>query len=98
MYCIAEQLCKDDKYAGTINGVSISPKKSFCILKIWNSNCEINSNSLIADIKHLNKDETLYSNHEFNIKKDTNKNKKKSYNFEDGFTRVRGGGRNKFRY
>ena len=100
MYCIAEQICSIDSDSVTINGVSISPKKNFCILKIWNSNSSIKSNSILSDIKFLNKEETLYSNHEYNIKKDQNKAKKKSYDFQNNdFTKVRNaGGGNKFRY
>lgn len=40
-----------------INGVSISPKKNFNIIKIWNSNAENFNN--IKDIKLLVKDQTI---------------------------------------
>ena len=104
MYCIAEQICTNEKLVNTINGVSISPKKSFCILKIWNSDSSLNSCDLLSNIKYLNKSETLYSNHEFNIKKDHNKNnrnyrKKKQYTFDDeGFQTVNKNKKNRFRY
>ena len=37
-----------------VNGVSISPKKNFNIIKIWNTNAE--TFNKITDIKHLVKD------------------------------------------
>lgn len=40
-----------------INGVSISPKKNFNIIKIWNSNAEVFNN--IKDIKLLVKDQKV---------------------------------------
>ena len=33
-----ETLCVDTKYNTSINGITISPKKNFCIIKIWLNN------------------------------------------------------------
>ena len=58
----------------TINGISISPKKNFCIVKIWNrSSSERDVKTLSDEIKFLNIDECLYSSHNDNIKKDKDK-------------------------
>ena len=34
-----ETLAIDKKYNSKINGITISPKKNFCIIKIWMSSC-----------------------------------------------------------
>ena len=40
---VNETLLKEEKHnmADIVNGISISPKKHFCIVKIWLKNCEI---------------------------------------------------------
>jgi len=47
MYLCSELLLEDKNLFSKINGISISPKKSFCILKIWNNESEYNSVDLI---------------------------------------------------
>lgn len=43
-YCLAgESLAKDKKIQSGLNGISISPKKNFCIIKLWLSDIEITS-------------------------------------------------------
>ena len=41
---VGESLFKDKKSKSQINGITISPKKNFCIVKIWLNNC-LNQNS-----------------------------------------------------
>jgi len=41
---VGESLLKDQNSKSKINGITISPKKSFCIVKIWLNNCS-NQNS-----------------------------------------------------
>lgn len=80
MYMIGECITRDEKDIMDINGISISPKKNFCILKIWNKDCNISSNNILSkNIKFLNMEDVLYSNHENNIQKDNIKFKKDSY-------------------
>ena len=43
-----ESLSDDAKFNKNIMGISISPKKGFCILKVWMTNCEFQSPSKIA--------------------------------------------------
>ena len=58
-----------------INGISISPKKNFCIIKIWNNDSEECDTSLLSDeLKNfLDIDEVKYSSHNKNIKRDRDK-------------------------
>lgn len=46
-----------------ITGLSISPKKNFCILKIWLKDCEITDNKQINEIEHLDSDGVLFKKH-----------------------------------
>ena len=80
MYMIGECITLDEKNIMDINGISISPKKNFCILKIWNKDCNICSKNILSkNLKFLNMEDVLYSNHENNIQKDNVKFKKDSY-------------------
>lgn len=44
-----------------INGISISPKKGFCVIKIWNNNSSKDNKKLLnKNISYLNTETTLY--------------------------------------
>lgn len=47
MYLCCELILNNKNFLEKINGISISPKKSFCILKIWNNDSNVNSVDLI---------------------------------------------------
>lgn len=42
-----ESLSNNIKLQKTLNGITISPKKNFCILKVWTSTCEFQDPKLI---------------------------------------------------
>lgn len=44
-----------------INGISISPKLNFCILKIWMCNTTVQDPTIIVDIPNLTKDGCLFN-------------------------------------
>lgn len=46
-----------------INGLSISPKKSFCIVKIWNNDKNINNKSLLNKKMKIPFDSCIYKTH-----------------------------------
>lgn len=46
-----------------LNGISISPKKLFCILKIWNNDSSYSNKNNISTISNLNKDNCIYKSH-----------------------------------
>ena len=59
MYTVSENLSKKNEY---ITGISISPKKGFCIVKIWNSNSSYCENSqLTTQIDNLVHEQSLYT-------------------------------------
>ena len=80
MYSLGESLMKEPNYSKTINGISISPKRSFSILKIWNRNVKINESSLLNSVEGLNMNEIIYKPHVESIDKDREKRLNKQKN------------------
>ena len=63
-YClVGETLAVDKKILETINGITISPKKSFCIIKIWISDCKYQDPQQIKRIGSLNPHGCLFKGH-----------------------------------
>jgi len=58
---ILSQNITKDRSNDMINGISVSPKKSFCIVKIWNSDSTKNSKELLTD--KINTDQCIYRAH-----------------------------------
>jgi hypothetical protein len=46
-----------------INGITISPKKNFCIIKIWLENCNYNNPDIITEIDGITKHGCLFKKH-----------------------------------
>jgi hypothetical protein len=44
---MGESLSNNKKLQGNINGITISPKKNFCVIKIWLASCEYQDASQI---------------------------------------------------
>jgi hypothetical protein len=64
-YCVCgESLCRNPDHSKHINGITISPKKNFCIIKIWMSNCENIDPNTISNIPNLSKQGCLFKKHE----------------------------------
>ena len=60
---IGETLVNDNAILGTINGITISPKKNFCIIKIWLSTCNYQNPSIIRKITDLSSFGCLFKKH-----------------------------------
>ena len=58
-----ETLCKDVKDSQSLNGITISPKKNFCIVKIWLSNCNLQDPNKIMDIPNLSTQGCIFKKH-----------------------------------
>lgn len=50
----------NEEFEQSINGISISPKKAFCIIKLWMKDCKQTDVSPVVDIKGLNKDGCIF--------------------------------------
>lgn len=59
-----ESLCYDSSIVKNINGITISPKKHFCIIKIWVNNCDYKDPNIFIDINNLQKQGCLFKKHE----------------------------------
>jgi hypothetical protein len=47
-----------------INGITISPKRNFCIIKIWLSDCSMQNPSSIVPLDNLTKLGCLFKKHQ----------------------------------
>jgi hypothetical protein len=56
-------LCENPSYAKYLNGITISPKKNFCILKIWLNTTLYQDPSIIATIPNLTKHGAQFRKH-----------------------------------
>jgi hypothetical protein len=59
-----ETLVIDKNYSGSINGITISPKKNFCIIKIWLDTCNVQDPNVLTPISLLSKQGCLFKKHE----------------------------------
>lgn len=59
-----EKLCVDPNHNKHINGITISPKKNFCIIKIWLDTSLYQDPNIIVQIQNLLKQGCLFKKHE----------------------------------
>jgi len=70
-FTVGETICHNTLESLQVNGISISPKKNFCIIKIWNNNYKHSDIKLLSDkLSFLNMNEVIYSTHTNNIERD----------------------------
>lgn len=62
-YVLLGETLTKETLSNTITGITISPKKNFCIIKIWISNCDNTQPSILTDIDGLNKSTCLFKKH-----------------------------------
>ena len=58
-----ETLSSNYNLLNTINGITVSPKKSFCILKIWTSTIEFQNIKDITEIDGVSFQGCLFKKH-----------------------------------
>jgi len=58
-----ETLSSNPKYSPLINGITVSPKKSFCIIKIWMIDMSMQDGGVIIDIPNLTKHGVAFKAH-----------------------------------
>jgi hypothetical protein len=56
-------LCKNPAHESNIMGMTISPKKNFCILKIWMTDCSLQDVDILADTPFLAKNKCIFKQH-----------------------------------
>ena len=61
---IGESISNNVSFVNSITGVTISPKKNFCIVKIWMTNCDHQDPKMVtSDLKHLVPQGCLFKKH-----------------------------------
>jgi hypothetical protein len=50
---VGETLTADKNLRQNINGITISPKKNFCIIKIWLANCDYQNPAVITELPSI---------------------------------------------
>jgi hypothetical protein len=63
-YLCGESICDKSEHCTHVNGITISPKKNFCIIKIWLSNTNLQDPGCIVSIPNLSKQGCLFKKHE----------------------------------
>ena len=48
-----ETITNDSNLSNIVNGITISPKKNFCIIKIWTNTCKHQNATVIKPFKDL---------------------------------------------
>jgi hypothetical protein len=65
-HLVGESLTENDSYSNLINGIGISPKKKFCVIKIWLANCSAKDPGIITPIKGFTSHGCLFKKHIMN--------------------------------
>ena len=60
---VGESLTEDRNVRPCINGITISPKKNFCIIKIWLSNCKYQNPAVISEKLGITSHGCLFKTH-----------------------------------
>tara|TARA_B100001059_G_scaffold221157_1_gene243853 strand:- start:448 stop:984 length:537 start_codon:yes stop_codon:yes gene_type:complete len=60
---VGESLTAESKLCASINGITISPKKNFCIIKIWLATCEYQNPQKITEIAGIVPHGCLFKKH-----------------------------------
>lgn len=60
---LGNSITKNSSHYEKINGITLSPKKKFCILKIWMNDCTLKDPEIFIDIDNLFNDGCLFKKH-----------------------------------
>ena len=61
---VGETISSQSSFVANVTGITISPKKNFCIIKIWMSSCANQNPCVITnEIKNLSHDGCLFKKH-----------------------------------
>jgi len=65
IHLLGGYILKSTNDVSQINGISVSPKRSFCIIKIWNKDSKNSNNNLLStNIPYLYICDSIYKSHE----------------------------------
>tara|TARA_Y100000996_G_scaffold392397_1_gene355129 strand:- start:126 stop:662 length:537 start_codon:yes stop_codon:yes gene_type:complete len=60
---VGETISMNNDFRNDVTGITISPKKNFCIIKIWMSGCNHQNTQHITPIKGLNSHGCIFKKH-----------------------------------
>jgi hypothetical protein len=60
---IGDSISNNASFVKSVTGITISPKKNFCIIKIWMSNCDHQNPANVAPVKGLQTQGCLFKKH-----------------------------------
>lgn len=60
---VGNTLSHDKPFMRNITGITISPKKNFCIIKIWMTNCDMQNPRFLAEIDGLDSTGVIFKKH-----------------------------------
>ncbi len=62
-YVISNEISQNEEFCKNVTGITISPKKNFCIIKIWMRTAKDQDPSNIVNVEGLNKRGCLFKKH-----------------------------------
>jgi hypothetical protein len=60
---VGETMSDNNKLLPHINGITISPKKNFCIIKVWLANCSFQDAAVIREVQGITSHGCLFKRH-----------------------------------
>ena len=60
---VGETMSDNNKLLPHINGITISPKKNFCIIKVWLANCSFQDAAVIREVHGITSHGCLFKRH-----------------------------------
>jgi hypothetical protein len=61
---VGNTISTNDSFVASVNGITISPKKNFCIIKVWMANCSFQNPEVItSEVKGLESQGCLFKKH-----------------------------------
>jgi hypothetical protein len=61
---VGESLSSNNTFVNSVTGITISPKKNFCVIKIWLNNCEFQNPAIVTpELKGISPQGCLFKKH-----------------------------------
>jgi hypothetical protein len=60
---VGETISTNMNVVPIVNGITISPKKNFCIIKIWMANCNFQNAGIIRELEGITAHGCLFKKH-----------------------------------
>lgn len=61
---VGETISNNQQFVNAVTGITISPKKNFCIIKVWTTNCDFQNPQVVTpDVRHLTPQGCLFKKH-----------------------------------